>query len=187
MRKDESAESHRVKREGTSEGESPLEHLWAPWRSSYVGEKREDREKHCIFCVYPAEGEASFRKNLILYSDPHAFVILNRFPYNGGHVMVVPRLHVATLEELPEEPYLVLCKMIRATCAALRSRLRLDGLNLGMNLGASAGAGIAQHCHFHIVPRWNGDTNFMPVVSGTKVISRALDETYDFLLPAFTW
>lgn len=164
---------------------SPIAHLWAPWRTSYIEEKREDRQKGCIFCAYPSEGESGFEKNLILCCTEHAFVILNRYPYNGGHVMVIPRLHVPNLEQLPVDAYQEMCDLLRFTCGAIRSRLKVDGLNLGMNLGESAGAGIASHCHFHVVPRWNGDTNFMPILAGAKVLSRALDETYQFLLPAF--
>jgi ATP adenylyltransferase len=142
-----------------------------------------ERAGECIFCAFPARGRASFREHLILVAAEHAFVIMNRFPYNNGHVMVVPRRHVADPGDLPAAEYHATMELVRATTAALRAALRPEGFNLGMNLGRAAGAGIDAHCHWHVVPRWNGDTNFMPVVGDVKVLGEALAEGYDRLAP----
>lgn len=162
-----------------------MDRLWAPWRMAYIlgGDERPDGE--CIFCAFPQAGRAQFRKHQILCATEHAFVILNKYPYNNGHVMVVPRAHVASLEALDEPAYLATARLLRQSLGALKAALRPDGVNLGMNLGRTAGAGIDQHCHFHLVPRWNGDTNFMPVVGDVKVLSEMLDATYERLLPSF--
>jgi ATP adenylyltransferase len=141
--------------------------------------------QECIFCRFPADGKARRQEHQILCVTAHAFVSMNRFPYNSGHVMVVPRTHTADLMALPEAEYQDTCELLRKTVAILTGELSAHGCNLGMNLGRVAGAGIDQHAHFHIVPRWNGDTNFMPVVGDTKVLSEHLLATYDKLLPAF--
>jgi ATP adenylyltransferase len=137
----------------------------------------------CIFCDLPGQGQARFRENLILSCGQRAFVIMNRYPYNNAHLMVVPRRHVPDPSELDELDYRALGELLRRTTRELRQAVRPHGINLGMNLGRTAGAGIDEHCHYHLVPRWDGDTNFMPVVGGVKVISEGLQETYDRLLP----
>src|SRR5262249_43546430 len=142
--------------------------------------------QECIFCKFPADGPAQFEEHQILCCTPHAFVIMNRFPYNSGHVMVVPRQHTADLMALPEPAYQATCELLRKTLAIVTRELSAHGANLGMNLGRVAGAGIDQHAHFHIVPRWNGDTNFMPVTGDTKVLSEHMLATYEKLRPAFT-
>jgi len=153
---------------------------------SYIlGEANKVSEPGCIFCELPAQGPARFRENLILCCGERAFVILNRFPYNNAHLMVVPRSHVADPSLLPEAEYRVLSELLRRTTARLRQAVKPHGINLGMNLGRTAGAGIDEHCHYHLVPRWDGDTNFMPVVGGAKVISEGLNQTYDRLQPVF--
>lgn len=139
----------------------------------------------CIFCQFPAEGPARYEENQILCCTPHAFVIMNRFPYNSGHIMVVPRRHGADLMALPEAEYFAACELMRKALAIVTRELGAHGANLGMNVGRVAGAGIDQHAHFHIVPRWNGDTNFMPVVGDTKVLSEHMLATYHKLRPAF--
>jgi ATP adenylyltransferase len=139
----------------------------------------------CIFCDFPAAGPARFREHLILAAQPHAFVIMNRFPYNNGHLMVVPRQHVGDPAELAPEVYDETLRLVRDATTALRGVLHPHGFNLGQNLGRVAGAGIENHVHWHIVPRWNGDTNFMPVLGEAKVISEHLTATYERLLPAF--
>ncbi len=151
---------------------------------TYILAEADKRERGgCIFCDLPAAGAEQRRENLILSCGERVFVIMNRYPYNNGHLMVVPRRHVPDPAELPELDYRLLAELLRRTATALRSAVRPHGINLGMNLGRTAGAGIDEHCHFHLVPRWDGDTNFMPVVGGVKVVSEGLLETYDRLLP----
>ena len=161
-----------------------MKQLWAPWRMTYIQSGAELAEE-CIFCAYPAHGAARHREHFVLRCDQHAFVLLNRFPYSNGHLLVVPRRHVPDLGALPAEEYQALGELLRRSMAKLREALGAHGLNAGMNLGRVAGAGIEHHCHWHIVPRWNGDTNFMPVVAETKVMSEHLEATYDRLLPHF--
>ncbi len=151
--------------------------LWAPWRMEYVVG---DREKGCLLCSRLQRGDD--RGNLILYRGERSFMILNRFPYTSGHLMVVPNRHVSSLEELNEGETLELMALLKKSLLVLRRALEPDGFNVGMNLGREAGAGIEAHVHFHVVPRWNGDTNFMPVLFDTKVIPEFLEKTYEKLL-----
>jgi ATP adenylyltransferase len=139
----------------------------------------------CIFCAFPAAGPETRREHLILACSRRAFVIMNRFPYNNGHIMVVPRMHVAEPGELPDGELAALNDWLVRATRAIRQTLRPDGINVGMNLGKVAGAGIAAHCHWHIVPRWNGDTNFMPVLADVRVMSEHLVEGWERLRPAF--
>jgi ATP adenylyltransferase len=139
----------------------------------------------CIFCDFPAAPEAEDRQNLIVHRDPNAFVILNRFPYNSGHVMVVPRAHGADLDALPPDAWAGLQALLRRTAAVLRSVYRPDGLNVGMNLGKAGGAGIVDHLHWHVVPRWSGDNNFMPVLADIRVMVDHLDTTWERIRAGF--
>jgi ATP adenylyltransferase len=161
-----------------------MKQLWAPWRMEYIlsGDELGDA---CVFCALPAQGPARHRDNLILCADERVFVILNRFPYSNGHLLVVPRRHVADPNDLDADDYRALCDAQRLASRTLRETFSAHGINWGMNLGRVAGAGIDQHCHFHIVPRWNGDTNFMPIVGETKVMSEHLVATWDRLRPRF--
>jgi ATP adenylyltransferase len=157
--------------------------LWAPWRMEFIDAPK---SQGCIFCDFPAlEGEANDRRNLIAHRSARSFAILNRFPYNSGHVMVVPRAHVARLEDLGPEDWADLHDELRRAVAAVRRAYRPDGFNVGMNLGKVAGAGIADHLHYHVVPRWGGDTNFMPVLGDTKVMVEHLDATWQKIRDAF--
>ena len=140
-------------------------------------------EAGCVFCNKALETDD--RKNLILHRGKTCFVIMNLFPYNNGHLMVIPYAHIAEIGHIDHEASMELWKLLCRAQKALREAIHPDGFNIGMNLGRIAGAGIDTHLHAHIVPRWNGDTNFMPVVGETKVISQALGATYDALLPAF--
>jgi ATP adenylyltransferase len=160
-----------------------VEHLWAPWRRDFVaGEKPVD----CIFCRFLKETEPSAdRRNLILGRSAHAFAILNRFPYNNGHLMVVPKRHLADFTALSEPELLDLHRLLQTSVRLVQEVYHPEGANLGMNLGADAGAGIVGHLHWHLVPRWRGDTNFMPVVAGTKVMVEHLDQTWEALRPRF--
>ena len=147
--------------------------LWAPWRLEYILSEKPDG---CIFCDFPAEmGEESDRRNLIVHRGARSFTILNRYPYNSGHVMVIPFHHVDELEALSPEEFADLHVELRLAARVVRKVYRPEGLNIGMNLGRIAGAGIDEHLHYHIVPRWGGDTNFMPVLADTRVMVEHLD------------
>jgi ATP adenylyltransferase len=151
--------------------------LWAPWRMEYIVG---NREEGCLFCSKLQRGDD--RGNLILYRGERSFMILNRYPFTNGHLMVVPNRHVSSLEELNERETLELMASLKKSLLVLRRALKPDGFNVGMNLGREAGAGIEAHVHFHVVPRWNGDTNFMPVLFDTRVIPEFLEKTYEKLL-----
>ena len=156
--------------------------LWAPWRMTYIGAAKEKRE--CIFCA-ALSGVA--RERLVLGTTGHSLVMLNRYPYQNGHLMVAPRRHVADLPSLPAAEHGDLAETLRRALASLASALHPEGFNLGMNLGTCAGAGVRDHLHWHIVPRWAGDTNFMPVVGDVRVMPEHLLATYGRLKPAFGW
>lgn len=160
-----------------------LQRLWAPWRYGYVADH--DPIEGCPFCVLPARPTADDRSTLILHRGRHTFVILNAYPYNPGHVMVVPHAHVDRLDLLDDEASDELWASTRHVARVLRERLGCNGVNLGMNLGAAAGAGIADHLHQHVVPRWQGDTNFVSVVGSSRVLPQALDETWQVLAGGF--
>jgi len=150
-----------------------METLWAPWRIEYILSKK---PPGCIFCDKPAEN--SDEKNLILFRGRYNFIIMNAFPYNNGHMMVVPYRHTSSLSGWSDEERLEFLELADLGVELLKRVMRPDGFNLGINMGLVAGAGVAAHIHFHIVPRWNGDTNFMPVLSDTRVISEHLEATY---------
>jgi ATP adenylyltransferase len=140
---------------------------------------RAEKPAGCIFCRFPAEeGEEADRRNLIVHRSPRSFTILNRYPYNNGHVMVVPRAHVSRLEDLDAATFADLQEELRRVVAVIREAYRPEAMNVGMNLGKAAGAGIEDHLHWHVVPRWGGDTNFMPVLADTKVMIEHLDESW---------
>jgi ATP adenylyltransferase len=160
-----------------------LQRLWAPWRFGYVaGAEPLDG---CPFCVLPQRGPDRDRESLILHRGEHAYVIFNAYPYNPGHLMVVPYGHIADLESLDERCAVELWELARLTVRVLKERVRAQGVNLGMNLGAAGGAGISEHLHLHAVPRWVGDTNFITVVGAARVLPRALEELWDELAPGF--
>ena len=156
--------------------------LWAPWRMEFIAA---EKPKGCIFCDFPAAPEAEDRRNLIVHRTRHAFVILNRFPYNSGHLMVVPRRHGADLDALPAEEWVDLQETLRLAAGVLRTTYRPEGINLGMNLGRAGGAGIVDHLHWHLVPRWIGDNNFMPVLADTRVMVDHLDTTWEKVRAGF--
>lgn len=151
--------------------------LWAPWRMTYIAG---DREQGCLLCS-KLRGRND-RGNLILYRSSQSFIILNRYPYSNGHLMVAPNRHVASLDELNEGEMVGLMALLKQSALILKRALKPDGFNVGMNIGRVAGAGIEDHIHFHIVPRWNGDTNFMPVLFETKVMPEYLEKTYEKLI-----
>ena len=153
-----------------------MEHLWAPWRIEYI---QRAPESDCILCQKPRENNDE--ANFVLYRGRHNFIILNAFPYNPGHLMVAPYRHIADLQDLGDEEAKELFDVIKTGLELLKKAMKPMGFNIGLNLGRIAGAGIAEHIHIHIVPRWQGDTNFMPVLSDTRVLSEALNSTYEKL------
>ena len=155
--------------------------LWAPWRMAYIGDRT---PTGCIFCA-ACEGDP--RERLLLGMSRASLVMLNRFPYQSAHLMIAPRRHTADLPGLPADEHADLAETLRRALATLAQTLTPEGFNLGMNLGVSGGAGVRDHLHWHIVPRWPGDTNFMPVVADVRVMPEHLLATYDRLRPAFAW
>ncbi len=160
-----------------------MDYLWTPWRYQYVTTSGEN--KQCIFCAAVADA-AHDRERLVVYRATHNLVMLNRYPYTSGHLMVVPHAHVATLQDLTDEILVELIRLARLTEKHLRAAYRPDGLNLGWNIGRSAGAGIANHLHMHALPRWVGDTNFMTAIGETRVLPEALEVTWERMRAAFT-
>jgi len=156
-----------------------MKYLWAPWRMNYIlGEKK----KGCFFCKKLKEKKS--KKNLILYQGEGVFVVMNKYPYTNGHLMVVPKRHCYELEELDDDELKELLGLLKASTQVLKASLRPHGFNIGMNIGKVGGAG-EDHLHLHIVPRWEGDTNFMPVIGETKIIPEYLEKTYSKLYAAF--
>ncbi len=159
-----------------------MKKLWAPWRMEYILDES-SKTNECIFCTLPTQSDD--RKNLIVYRAEKCFVILNRYPYNNGHVMVVPYLHTGDILKLDDDILLNTQQTIRKTVKAIRNVMNPHAMNIGMNLGRVAGAGIDDHLHYHIVPRWDGDTNFMPVLSETKVVPESLQAAWEKLHKEF--
>ena len=157
-----------------------MEHIWAPWRIKYI---LMEKPQGCILCDKPEENDDAL--NYILYRGKKNFIIMNCYPYNGGHLMVAPYRHIASLEELTNEELHEHFEIVRRSITVLKKIFKPDGFNTGMNMERVAGAGIDGHIHTHIVPRWQGDTNFMPILGDTKVINEALTETYEKLKGKF--
>ncbi|MFH1452373.1 MAG: HIT domain-containing protein [Armatimonadota bacterium] len=154
-----------------------MEHLWAPWRMKYINCAKKNDEG-CIFCNKPKEED--LKKNYILEKTDLCFVIFNIYPYNNGHLMVAPLRHLKNLNELTDEETEEIFNLLKKWEKILMEKLNPHAFNIGANIGRAAGAGF-EHLHFHIVPRWNGDSNFMPVISDTKILNMSLDELYDLL------
>jgi ATP adenylyltransferase len=162
-----------------------MDHLWAPWRREFV-ENAGKQAPGCIFCRLPAEsGPEADRRNLIVARTASSFAILNRYPYNNGHLMVVPLRHIADYAALEPAELADLQSLLQTALRVVEEAYHPGGVNLGMNLGRDGGAGIEGHLHWHLVPRWRGDTNFMPVVGATKVINELLPQSWDTLQPLF--
>jgi ATP adenylyltransferase len=158
-----------------------FEHLWSPWRIGYI--KGPHDNVVCIFCEKPAGGDDP--ANLILARRERAFALLNAYPYNPGHIMVAPVRHTGDFESLSPEELADVDSLIQESLRVLREGEQPHGFNIGMNLSRSAGAGIPDHLHWHVVPRWNGDTNFISIIGETRVLPELLAETYDRLKPLF--
>ncbi|SEH14268.1 HIT family protein [Thermoleophilum album] len=154
--------------------------LWAPWRIAYI---RGPKAGECIFCTKPAS--ADDRANYLLQRGDHCFVLLNAYPYAPGHLMVAPYRHIGDFERLHDDEALELVQLTQRAIRALKVAFRPDGFNVGLNLGKVAGAGFGDHLHLHVVPRWEGDNNFMPVIADTRVINQSLEAAYAELAAAW--
>jgi ATP adenylyltransferase len=158
-----------------------MDYLWTPWRYHYVASI--DKKTGCVFCDLPQSGDDA--SALIVHRAEHNFIVLNAFPYTSGHVMVVPFAHVDRLNLLSEAAAEEMMSLVRRLEKILMESYGPDGVNLGMNIGKAAGAGVASHIHMHVLPRWIGDTNFMTVVGETRVLPEALEDTYRRLKEKF--
>jgi ATP adenylyltransferase len=159
-----------------------MNNLWAPWRATYIT-RIDKKDGECVFCKKVSDTDD--RQNLILYRGQYSFVVMNLYPYNNGHLMVIPYNHTSDFTTIDTETSAEMWHLLCIAKKVLSKAFNPEGFNVGMNIGRSGGAGIDQHIHIHIVPRWNGDTNFIPVLCETKVISQTLWETYDTLFPLF--
>lgn len=157
-----------------------MKRLWAPWRVEYI---RQTAQKGCIFCR--AWKSDSDRENYVVHRSTQAFAVLNAYPYTSGHLMVAPRRHVADLGRLSAAELAQLMEEVKLSVRALRRAIKPQGFNIGINLGRAAGAGVVDHIHIHVVPRWVGDTNFMPLLGDVRVMPEALARTHDLLARAF--
>jgi ATP adenylyltransferase len=158
-----------------------VKQLWAPWRMAYIGQGATG--EGCIFCTKYRQDD--LRAALVLAQTQHSVIMMNKYPYNNGHLLLAPKRHESDPAELPNAEFIDLNDALRRSIEIVRSAFNPGGINLGMNLGTCAGAGIADHLHWHVVPRWEGDTNFMPVVTETRVMPQHLFDSYDRLRPLF--
>lgn len=157
--------------------------IWAPWRLAYVKDASKDAEADCIFCTRPAEHQDE--KNLIVHRAERCFVVLNLYPYTNGHLMVAPYEHLGRLQDLPGETLTEMMAVAQQAISRLEEVFEPQGFNVGFNQGRVAGAGFTHHIHLHVVPRWGGDTNFMPVIADTKVMPQTLEQSYEALKGSF--
>ncbi len=151
-----------------------MDRVWAPWRIQYVSATKATEEKKCFLCVEPKNDEEA----LVLGRRGSAFAIMNRFPYTNGHIMVVPVRHTGLAEELTDQEMLDMMRLVRTMVSVFKQEFNVNGINIGINVGRAAGAGLEEHIHIHMVPRWFGDTNFMPVLGETRVISEHIEASY---------
>jgi ATP adenylyltransferase len=158
--------------------------IWAPWRLAYVKDAGKDVEQACIFCAKPASDDDA--ANLIVHRGERCFVILNLFPYTNGHLMIAPYEHVATLEDVDPETVAEIMALAQRSIRELDDVYAPQGYNVGFNQGRVAGAGVEHHIHMHVVPRWGGDTNFMPVLGDTRVLPQSLEDSYAALRKRFS-
>lgn len=157
-----------------------MNHLWAPWRIAYIlGPKSDD----CVFCV--GDDRTNDENRLVLHRGEYCFVILNRFPYNSGHLMICPYRHISLIEKMDGPELQEMMELAQLAAVILKKAFKCEGINMGLNQGQAAGAGIRDHLHFHLVPRWNGDSSFIAVLDGARTIPAYLEETYAKLRPYF--
>ncbi|HET6974080.1 MAG TPA: HIT domain-containing protein [Pyrinomonadaceae bacterium] len=161
-----------------------MERLWSPWRARYIASAIDAQNDVCVFCAIASDPEHD-EENYVLHRAPHCFVLLNLYPYISGHLMIVPYLHTSELDSMAKEITDDMMDQTKRAQAALREVYKPAGFNLGMNLGLAAGAGIADHLHIHLLPRWVGDTNFMTTVGETRVLPEDLPTAYSKLRPKF--
>jgi ATP adenylyltransferase len=159
-----------------------MRNLFAPWRMAYIGAPQ---PSGCLFCRTFDSSPDQDRENLVVYREAQALAMMNRFPYNNGHLMIAPRAHEGSLTGLDDDQLLALMQLTRRSIRVLEEVMSPEAFNVGANIGRVAGAGIPDHVHVHVVPRWNGDTNFMPVIGEVKVINEHLDATWEKLTSAF--
>lgn len=157
--------------------------IWAPWRMEYINGLGEDRKDGCFLCRYRDEPDQD-KQNLVLWRGGGCFAVLNRFPYTGGHSLIAPLDHVASLDDLADSTMLEMMQMIRDLKRLLAASIHAEGFNIGMNIGRCAGVGLPDHLHVHVVPRWGGDTNFMAVLGGVNMLPQALGDIYEQLTKA---
>lgn len=160
-----------------------MEHLWAPWRMKFIEELR-NKGSGCIFCELAAEGDD--RKRLILHRGKRCYAVMNRFPYNNGHLMIVPYKHTGSLDDLSDEENAEIIRFCSHSVKIAEKTLNAEGFNCGFNIGAAAGAGIKDHIHLHVVPRWCGDANFLPIIGDTRSMPEYLEDTYDRMIGEFS-
>lgn len=165
-----------------------MKRLWAPWRMEYILDK--NKHDSCLFCDVSRQdknkpNKSRDKKNLILHRGKHCFVILNRYPYNSGHLMVVPYFHTPTFDGLSDEILFDIIKTVDKSVRILKDVLNPDGFNMGLNFGKVAGAGMESHMHMHVVPRWTGDTDSMPIIAETRIMPEHLEKTYNKLVRSF--
>ncbi len=158
-----------------------MKHIWSPWRMKYI--EKHIKVEGCVFCNEQAKADSA--ENLIVLRGKNAYVILNRYPYTSGHLMVIPFVHVSNLEELDAETRAEMIELTSRCTTILRKTYKTDSFNVGINIGEAAGAGVLGHVHIHIVPRWAGDTNFMSAVGGMRVLPESLEDTYQRVKEAF--
>ncbi len=160
------------------------DNLWTPWRMEYIKDNRQKTgEGPCVFCEL--KGGAPSPENLVLYRGKQNYIVMNRFPYTCGHLMIVSNTHTADLKQLPKDSYGEILELTVESIAILKEKLGAEGFNCGLNVGRIGGCGILDHFHWHVVPRWMGDTNFMPVLSGARTMPEYLSETYRRLVDQF--
>lgn len=159
-----------------------MEQLWAPWRMQFIQELR-DKGSGCVFCELAQKGDD--RERLVLHRGKCCFVLMNRFPYNNGHLLIIPYRHLGALSALEAKEHAEMMQLCAASVDIMGRLLEAEGFNCGINLGKSAGAGIVDHVHMHVVPRWCGDSNFLPVIGDTRSMPEYLAATYDRLRPGF--
>jgi ATP adenylyltransferase len=159
------------------------ERIWAPWRLEYVKDASKDAEQGCIFCAKPEAGDDE--GSLIVHRGERCFVILNLYPYTNGHLMIAPFEHIGAIQELPAETTAEMMTLAQRAIEILTEQYEPHGFNVGFNQGRVAGAGVEHHIHMHVVPRWGGDTNFMPVLADTRVMPQTLEQSYEALRGRF--
>lgn len=156
--------------------------IWAPWRMDFIIEAQK-KSRGCLFCQIPRLGVS--QKNLVLYADKDAYVVLNRYPYTIGHLLVIPKRHVAQFSQIKPKEHQKMGELIASSIKALKKGYRAQGFNIGLNIGAVAGAGIKKHIHYHVIPRWRGDSNCLPILSDARLVSEHIRETYKRLVKYF--